>query len=303
MSEHGGALNLQEPEEGVRHKLDPIELTDGIQLGGEAMPIIAGPCAVESAEHVLEVAEIVAAMGEALGAPMIFKASFDKANRSSLDSFRGIGMEAALEALAEVRETVGLPILTDVHEPDQCERVAEVVDVLQIPAFLCRQTDLLQAAGATGKAVNLKKGQFLAPGDVPKAVQKIRATGNHKVCVTERGYSFGYNNLVVDMRAFAQMRSEGIPVIFDVTHSLQLPGGGKITGGARRFAEPLARAAVAAGADGVFLEVHPNPDEALSDATTQLPPDRAQLLLESLMAVRRAVWPSLSQITDPGEAQ
>ena len=180
------------------------------------MPVIAGPCAVESAEHVLEVAEIVAAMGEALGVPTIFKASFDKANRSSLDSFRSIGMEPALEALAQVRNTVGLPILTDVHEPEQCERVAEVVDILQIPAFLCRQTDLLQAAARTGKAVNLKKGQFLAPGDVPKAIHKIRAAGNDKAFVTERGYSFGYNNLVVDMRAFAQMRSEGIPVVFDV---------------------------------------------------------------------------------------
>ena len=297
------SLNLHEPEEGVRHRLDPIELTDGIWLGGEAMPIIAGPCAVESAEHVLEVAEIVASMGEALGVPMIFKASFDKANRSSLDSFRSIGMEPALEALAHVRETVGLPILTDVHEPGQCARVAEVVDVLQIPAFLCRQTDLLQAAAETGKAVNLKKGQFLAPGDVPKAVDKIRAAGNAKVFVTERGYSFGYNNMVVDMRAFSQMRSEGIPVVFDVTHSLQLPGGGKITGGARRFAEPLARAAVAAGADGIFLEVHPDPDHAFSDATTQLPPDRAQLLLESLIAVRRVIWPSLQQITDSGVSE
>lgn len=293
--------NLHEPEEGIRHRLTPFEITDGIVIGGEAMPVIAGPCAVESPEHVLEVAEIVASIGEALKLPMIFKASFDKANRSSLDSFRSIGMEPALEALQAVKDTTGLPVLTDVHEPWQCERVAEVADVLQIPAFLCRQTDLLQAAARTGLAVNVKKGQFLAPSDVPKAIHKIHAAGNNRVSITERGYSFGYNNMVVDMRAFAQMRSMGIPVIFDVTHSLQLPGGGKITGGARRFAEPLARSAVAAGADGLFMEIHPDPSNAFSDATTQLPPDRAQLLLESLVAVRRAVWPSIEAITDPAD--
>lgn len=289
------------PEEGVRHRLTPVEIVDGLEIGGEAMPVIAGPCAVESPEGVLELAKVVSAMGESLGAPMIFKASFDKANRSSLDSFRSIGMEPALNALAEVKRVTGLPVLTDVHEPWQCEQVAEVVDVLQIPAFLCRQTDLLLAAARTGRAVNLKKGQFLAPADVPKAIHKIHAAGNAKAFVTERGYSFGYNNMVVDMRAFAQMRAEGIPVIFDVTHSLQLPGGGKITGGARRFAEPLARAAVAAGADGLFMEIHPDPANALSDATTQLPPERAERLLTSLMAVRKAVWPSIEEITDPGD--
>lgn len=294
-------LDLHAPEEGIRHRLTPFELADGVVIGGEAMPVIAGPCAVESADHVLQMAEIVASIGEALKLPMIFKASFDKANRSSLDSFRSIGFEAALEALAAVRETVGLPVLTDVHEPWQCEKVAEVVDVLQIPAFLCRQTDLMQAAARTGKAVNVKKGQFLAPSDLPKAIHKIHAAGNRRACVTERGYSFGYNNMVVDMRAFAQMRSVGIPVIFDVTHALQLPGGGAITGGARRFAEPLARAAVAAGADGLFLEIHHDPANALSDSTTQLPPDRAQLLLESLVAVRQAVWPSIADVTDPAE--
>ncbi|MEM1205935.1 MAG: 3-deoxy-8-phosphooctulonate synthase [Acidobacteriota bacterium] len=266
-------------------------MAPGVVLGGDdpTLPVIAGPCAVESEALVLEVADAVAAMAESLGLPVVFKASFDKANRSSLGSFRGIGFEPGLEALAAVREQTGLPILTDVHEPGQCERVAEVADVLQIPAFLCRQTDLVQAAARTGRAVNLKKGQFMAPDDVRRAVDKATSTGNGKVFVTERGYSFGYHNLVVDMRSFAIMQGDGTPVVFDVTHSLQLPGGGEVTGGARRFAEPLARAAVAAGADGVFLEVHPDPENALSDATTQLPPDRAHQLLESLVAVRRAV--------------
>jgi len=266
-----------------------LEIAPGITIGGGAFPVIAGPCAVESTELVLETAGLLAAIAHRLELPLIFKSSFDKANRSSWDSFRGPGLEAGLEALREVRETTGLPILTDVHEPHQCERAAEVCDVLQIPAFLCRQTDLIAAAAETGRAVNLKKGQFLAPGDVHKAVEKAVRAGNEKVFVTERGYTFGYNNLVVDMRTFAMLHAEGIPVVFDVTHSLQLPGGGRETGGAREYAEPLARAAVAAGADGVFVEVHPRPAEALSDATTQLPPRRAERLLRSLLAVRRAV--------------
>ncbi|MEM1181072.1 MAG: 3-deoxy-8-phosphooctulonate synthase [Acidobacteriota bacterium] len=285
--------SIAQPEDGILRRQPTIALSADVELGGESMPIIAGPCVIEGAEALLEVGEEVAALQEATGASFIFKASFDKANRSSLQSFRGIGFGPGLEALAQVRETTGLPLLTDVHEPRQCARVAEVVDVLQIPAFLCRQTDLLVAAAETGKAVNIKKGQFVAPDDMLKAVDKARSTGNTKICVTERGFSFGYHNMVVDMRSFATLQGDGIPVIFDVTHSLQLPGGGTVTGGARRFAEPLARAAVAAGCDGLFMEVHPDPATALSDATTQLPPGRALLLAESLLELRRAVWPHL----------
>ncbi len=267
----------------------PLEIAPGVVLGGDDLPVIAGPCAVESEELVLATAATVKGIGERLGLPVIFKSSFDKANRSSWDSFRGPGLERGLEILRLAKEETGLPILTDVHEPGQCEAVAEVADVLQIPAFLSRQTDLITAAARTGRTVNLKKGQFLAPDDVPRAVDKARRAGAERVFVTERGYTFGYHNLVVDMRSFEMLHSEGIPVVFDVTHSLQLPGGGHQTGGARQYAEPLARAAVAAGADGVFVEIHPDPDRALSDATTQLPPARAEALLASLLAIRRAL--------------
>lgn len=291
-TEHDGSeTNLHAPEEGVSRVVRPVEIAPGIVLGGRQLPVIAGPCAVEGEDEVMAAAEAVASIAEALELPVVFKASYDKANRSSGGSFRTIGMEAALEALAHVKEATGMPILTDVHEPGQCERVAKVADILQIPAFLCRQTDLLTAAAETGRTVNIKKGQFLAPADMRRAVDKVTSTGNEKVFVTERGYSFGYNNLVVDMRGIARMQSDGIPVVFDVTHSLQLPGGGEETGGARRYAEPLARAAVAAGADGLFVEIHPDPANALSDSTTQLPPDRAHLLLESLVAVRKAIEP------------
>jgi 2-dehydro-3-deoxyphosphooctonate aldolase (KDO 8-P synthase) len=266
-----------------------LEIAPGIVLGGDALPVIAGPCVVESKELVLEMAHRVATLATDLGLPMVFKASYDKANRSSDDSFRGLGMAQALKILGQAREATGLPLLTDVHEPGQCEAAAAVCDILQIPAFLCRQTDLIRAAAETGRAVNIKKGQFMAPDDMPRAVEKARRTGNDRIFVTERGYSFGYHNLVVDMRAFAMMQAEGIPVVFDVTHSLQLPGGGKVTGGAREYAEPLARAAVAAGADGIFLEIHPRPEAAFSDATTQLPPERAEDLLRSLLAIRRAL--------------
>ena len=266
-----------------------VEIAPGVVLGGSDLPVIAGPCAVESEELVLEVAAAVQAMGRRLGLPVVFKSSYDKANRSSWDSFRSLGMERALEILKQARETIGLPILTDVHEPDQCEPAAEVADVLQIPAFLCRQTDLIVAAARTGRAVNLKKGQFLAPDDAPRAVEKARRAGCERIFVTERGYTFGYHNLVVDMRGFEMLHAEGIPVVFDITHSLQLPGAGKQTGGARQYAEPLARAAVAAGADGVFVEVHSDPENALSDATTQLPPERAEALLASLVAIRKAL--------------
>ena len=269
--------------------IEPIEIAPGVVLGGSELPVIAGPCAVESEELVLEVAATVAAMGKRLGLPVVFKSSYDKANRSSWDSFRGIGMKPALEILARAKEATGLAVLTDVHEPDQCEPAAAVADVLQIPAVLCRQTDLLTAAARTGRAVNLKKGQFMAPDDAPRAVEKARRAGCERVFVTERGYTFGYHNLVVDMRGFEMLHAEGIPVVFDVTHSLQLPGGGKQTGGARQYAEPLARAAVAAGADGVFVEIHTDPERALSDATTQLPPERAEALLASLVRIRGAL--------------
>jgi 2-dehydro-3-deoxyphosphooctonate aldolase (KDO 8-P synthase) len=268
----------------------PVELAPGIVLGGPGpdLPVIAGPCVIESEELALGTARTLAEMARRLGVGLIFKSSFDKANRSALDSFRGPGLTEGLRVLRKVREETGLAVLTDVHEPAQCGPAAEVCDVLQIPAFLCRQTDLVVAAAATGRAVNIKKGQFLAPDDVRKIVDKARSTGNDRITVTERGFSFGYHNLVVDMRSFALLHDDGIAVIYDVTHSLQLPGGGTESGGAKRYAEPLARAAIAAGADGVFLEIHPRPDQALSDAAVQLDPERAEALLASLLALRRA---------------
>ena len=251
---------------------------------------MAGPCVIEGEERSLEAARVLGSMAHRLGLRLIFKSSFDKANRSALQSFRGPGLEEGLRILKTVKRETGLPILTDVHEPHQCEPAAEVCDVLQIPAFLCRQTDLLVAAARTGRAVNIKKGQFVAPADMRLAVEKVTATGNGKVTVTERGASFGYGNLVVDMRVFEILHDHGIPVIFDVTHSLQLPGAGdRTTGGDRRFAEPLARAAVAAGADGLFLEVHPDPATAKSDRETQLPLDRAEALAVSCLEIRRTL--------------
>jgi 2-dehydro-3-deoxyphosphooctonate aldolase (KDO 8-P synthase) len=267
-----------------------MELLPGIRIGPGLLPIVAGPCVIESEEQIRESAAAVQAVGTRLGVELIFKASFDKANRSSIRSYRGPGLEAGLAILSRVRQETGMPLLTDVHHPAQCGPAAEVCDILQIPAFLCRQTDLLQAAGQTGRPVNIKKGQFMAPLDMVLAVEKARSTGNERVTVTERGSSFGYRNLIVDMRSFMMLHQEGIPVIYDVTHSLQLPGAdGEITGGQREFAEPLARAAVAAGADGLYLEVHPRPDRALSDRTTQLPPDRAEKLIAEALAIRAAV--------------
>jgi 2-dehydro-3-deoxyphosphooctonate aldolase (KDO 8-P synthase) len=272
----------------------PVELAPGVVIGGGgALPVIAGPCVVESEELVLAIARTLAAMASRLGLPLVFKSSFDKANRSALGSFRGPGLARGLAALAAVKAATGLPLLTDVHEPGQCAPAAEVCDVLQIPAFLCRQTDLVLAAAATGRAVNIKKGQFMAPDDMRKLVDKARAAGNGRVTVTERGSSFGYHDLVVDMRSFAQLHDDGIAVIYDVTHSLQRPGGGPgnpdsaESGGERRFALPLARAAVAAGADGLFLEVHPDPPRALSDRAVQLTPVAAEALLRSAAALRQ----------------
>jgi 2-dehydro-3-deoxyphosphooctonate aldolase (KDO 8-P synthase) len=252
--------------------------------------VIAGPCVIESEERTLEAARILKGLAGRLGLPLVFKSSFDKANRSSIRSFRGPGLEEGMRILARVKAETGLPVLTDVHEPEQCGPASEVCDVLQIPAFLCRQTDLVVAAAATGRAVNIKKGQFMAPDDMCRVVEKARSTGNDRVTVTERGVSFGYHNLVVDMRSFAMLHEDGIAVIYDVTHSLQLPGAaGEESGGLRRYAEPLARAAVAAGADGIFMEVHPHPDQALSDRAVQLDPARAEALLRSLQALRAMV--------------
>jgi 2-dehydro-3-deoxyphosphooctonate aldolase (KDO 8-P synthase) len=267
-----------------------FDLVDGITIGGGARPVyIAGPCVIESGDFAVEVAGRVREIANRHGVPVIFKASFDKANRSSESSFRGPGEEEGLEALAEVKRATGLPVITDVHLPDQAVRVASVVDVLQVPAFLCRQTDLLHACGATGLPVNVKKGQFLAPEDMANVVDKIKAGGNERVVVTERGSTFGYHNLVVDMRGLPIMRRFA-PVVFDCTHSLQLPGGlGHATGGAREYHPHLARAAAGAGVDGFFVEVHPDPPNAMSDATTQLSYDELDRLIGQIEAVSQAV--------------
>ena len=270
--------------------IESFILAEGITIGGGARPVyIAGPCVIESRDFVLDVAGTVREIAERHGVPVVFKASFDKANRSAESSFRGPGEDAGLEALAEVKRVTGMPVITDVHHPEQAAHAAEFVDVLQVPAFLCRQTDLLHACGETGLPVNVKKGQFLAPEDMANAVDKIAATGNERVILTERGSTFGYHNLVVDMRGLPTMRGFA-PVIFDATHSLQLPGGlGHATGGAREFHPYLARAAAGAGVDGFFIEVHPNPPEALSDATTQLSFDEFDRLIGQLEAVSAAV--------------
>jgi 2-dehydro-3-deoxyphosphooctonate aldolase (KDO 8-P synthase) len=253
--------------------------------------LIAGPCVLEDDALNLAVAEALARLADDLGLPIVFKASFDKANRSSRGSPRGPGLEAGLPRLARVRETSGLPLITDVHAPGQCAPAAEVADLLQIPAFLCRQTDLLEAAGATGRAVNVKKGQWMGPGEMAGAADKVRAAGAAGVAVTERGTFFGYGDLVVDMRSFALMREAcAAPAVFDGTHSVQRPGaGGGVSGGEPRFIPPLVRAAVAAGADALFLEVHPEPARAPSDGTNMLPLERLRPLLEEVLALRAAL--------------
>jgi len=249
-----------------------VELSKGMMIGpGQPLVVIAGPCVVESLDICRRIAGSVQAACVDLGLSYIFKASFDKANRTSIESYRGQGMAAGLTMLARIREEFGCPVLTDVHEPGQCASVAEVVDVLQIPAFLCRQTDLLVAAAATGRPVNVKKGQFLAPEDMASVITKLASTGNERIALTERGASFGYHNLVVDMRSLVIMRELGCPVIFDATHAVQLPGGrGTSSGGNREFVAPLARAAAATGIDGLFLETHPEPEKALSDGANSL---------------------------------
>ncbi|HET7619263.1 MAG TPA: 3-deoxy-8-phosphooctulonate synthase [Vicinamibacterales bacterium] len=263
----------------------PIEF-GGVSLGGDPLVLIAGPCVIESEAHAVEIALALREMARRAGVPFVFKASYDKANRTSGGSFRGPGLDGGLRVLARVREAAGVPILTDIHEPPQAARAAEVADVLQIPAFLSRQTDLLVAAARTGRAVNIKKGQFLAPADMRHAIDKVTGAGNPRVFVTERGVSFGYHNLVVDMRAFPILRSLGHPVVFDVTHSLQLPGAGNgVTAGQAEFIEPLASAGVAAGVDGVFLEVHERPEQAKSDAQNALRLDRLPALLDRLTRI------------------
>ena len=259
-------------------------------FGDGRLTIIAGPCVVESPEHALMMARECLARSNEAGLDFVFKSSFDKANRSSIKSFRGLGMETGLEVLEHIKKETGVPVLTDVHDVSQVARVAEVVDVLQIPAFLCRQTDLILAAVQTGKAVNVKKGQFLAPQDARNIVDKAREAGCEKLLLTERGATFGYNNLVVDMRSFPIMRGFGVPVVFDVTHSLQLPGGlGNATGGQSEYIEFLARAGVACGVDAVFMEVHDCPEKALSDGPNALPLDRMQPLLTMLGDIHRLV--------------
>lgn len=264
-----------------------VTIAPGYTIGAGAPPLFfAGPCVIESRAHSLAMAERLKAIGEETGARIVFKSSWDKANRSSQDSFRGPGLAEGLDILAEVKAKTGLPVLSDIHEPGQAETAAKVLDILQIPAFLSRQTDLLVAAARTGKPLNIKKGQFLAPDDMANVLEKCRAAGNENLLLCERGTSFGYHNLVVDMRSFPMMRALGFPVVYDVTHSLQLPGGGKETGGQKQYAPALARAAAATGAvDGFFLEVHDDPDRALSDRATQLPVGLVADLLRSVLAV------------------
>ena len=263
----------------------------GVRFGaGQPLAIIAGPCVIEDPEELVDIARALRDACATAGLGLVFKASFDKANRTSRASYRGPGLADGLAALTAVRDTLAVPVTTDVHLPHQAEAVAEAVDLLQIPAFLCRQTDLLVACGETGRPVNIKKGQFVAPWDMGHAVDKVRHAGASGVLLTERGTSFGYNNLVVDMRGLAEMAKHGVPVVFDATHSTQLPGaGGATSGGQRQHAPLLARAAVAAGVDGVFAEVHPEPSRALSDRSTQLPLSDISVLLGTLSRIRTAI--------------
>jgi 2-dehydro-3-deoxyphosphooctonate aldolase (KDO 8-P synthase) len=244
--------------------------------GGKPLVLIAGPCVVESRELIMKTAAEIKAIADKLEIPFIFKSSYRKANRTNVESFTGLGDDKALEILAEAKTTYNVPLITDIHKPEEAAKAARYADILQIPAFLCRQTDLLSAAGETGKPVNIKKGQFLAPEDIRQAAEKVAATGNTDIMLTERGTSFGYHNLVVDMRSFVIMRETGYPVVMDATHSVQIPSQGKVSGGQPKFILPLASAAVAIGIDALFLEVHPDPPNALSDAGSQLPLNRLE---------------------------
>ncbi|MDA8413371.1 MAG: 3-deoxy-8-phosphooctulonate synthase [Desulfobacteraceae bacterium] len=263
----------------------------GIKIGGNRpLVLIAGPCVIESEEATLRHAERLLTICNGLSLPLIFKASYDKANRTSIGAFRGPGLREGLRILAKVKQSLGLPVLSDIHSIEQVAPAAEVLDVLQIPAFLCRQTDLLIAAARSGRVINVKKGQFLAPWDMKNVAGKLAASGNEDIILTERGVSFGYNNLVVDMRSFPVMRSSGYPVVFDATHSVQLPGGqGESSGGQREFVEYLSRAAVATGIDGIFMEVHEDPDKALCDGPNSIPLSELPLLLKKLRAIDAVV--------------
>jgi 2-dehydro-3-deoxyphosphooctonate aldolase (KDO 8-P synthase) len=278
----------------------PVSIGSFAVGGSNPIALIAGPCVIESPGHAIDLAVALKEIAATCDIPLVFKASFDKANRTSRTSFRGPGLESGLRTLADVKARTGLPILTDIHEPAQAERVAEVVDVIQIPAFLSRQTDLLVAAARTHKTVNVKKGQFLAPRDMRHVVAKIADEGNQSILVTERGVSFGYNNLVVDVRAFPMLRELGYPVVFDVTHSLQLPGAGDgVTAGLAEYIEPLASAGVAAGVDAVFMEVHEEPSRAKSDAANALRLDNLEALLRKLKRLDAVVRESSGTRTGP----
>ena len=261
-----------------------------VTFGGNELGLIAGPCVIESRDHALKMANAIQEICERVGLPVIYKSSFDKANRTAISSFRGLGMDEGLSILSAVKSETGLPVLTDIHDVSQTESVAEVVDVLQIPAFLCRQTDLLVAAAKTGKPVNVKKGQFLAPWDMENVVAKLEESDCENILLTDRGTQFGYNNLVADMRAIPILQEFGHPVIFDATHSTQLPGGdGSSTAGMREMIPTLAKSAVAAGCNGLFMEVHDNVSKAKSDATTQWPLDKFESLLLKLNSIREAI--------------
>lgn len=267
-----------------------FEIANGVNVGGDMPLIISGPCVVESWEICARVAERLISICQKLALPYIFKASYDKANRTSGSTFRSIGFDAALEILRRIKGEFGIPVITDVHESTQVPAVAQVADMLQIPAFLCRQTDLLIAAGKSGRAVNIKKGQFMAPEDMQYAVGKVRETGNQRVLLTERGTTFGYHTLVVDMRSLVIMR-QFAPVIFDATHSVQMPGGaGGASGGQRQFAPVLARAAAAVGVDGFFIETHPNPEEALSDGPNSIPLNEMERFINQTLVFRNSAW-------------
>lgn len=267
----------------MKDKVREIILNENFIIGGEKLTLLAGPCAIESEEMSLNVAEKLKDICERLDINYIFKSSFDKANRSSINSPRGVGLEEGLRILKKVKEELNVPVVTDVHEPWQCEKVAEVVDVIQIPAFLARQTDLLVAAAKTGKIVNVKKGQFMAPWDMKNVINKMEEVGNRKVMLCERGSTFGYNNLVVDMTGLIEMRKLGYPIVFDATHSVQKPGGqGSSSGGNREFVYPLMRAAVSIGIDAIFAEVHPDPENAFSDGPNQLRLDDIEEILVNI---------------------
>jgi len=275
----------------------PVKIGEIAVGGGSPFVLIAGPCVIEGERQATELAARLVDLTRRLRVPLIFKASYDKANRTSGRSFRGPGLEAGLRVLAGIKSRLNVPILTDIHEPSHAQPAAEVADVLQIPAFLSRQTDLLVAAARTGRAVNIKKGQFLAPDDMKHAAAKVVEAGNPRVMITERGTTFGYHNLVVDMRAFPMIREQGVPVVFDVTHGLQLPGGGNgVSAGLAKYIEPIASAGVAAGVDGVFLEVHEDPTQAKSDAQNALSLDRLEPLLLRLIAIDRIAKESEARV-------